>query len=172
MKEITLTQGQVALVDEDDFAWLSQFNWQACKASDRHPWYAGSNFKTEKGKRWLRMHRLIMKAQPGQDVDHIDGNGLNNQKANLRVCSHRENMRNRRPMNGRFKGVFFEKDGRQNPWRVHVKTATGQKRYGGCPTAEDAATVYNFLVAQLFGEFARYNEVEQPWLNNNEDDAA
>lgn len=166
MKEIQLTQGKFALVDDDDYERLSQFKWQATKASAKHVWYAGSNFKTEEGSRWLRMHRLIMKATRGQDVDHIDGNGLNNTKANLRVCRHQDNMRNRRPMIGRnqFKGVYFEKDGRQQPWRAHIKCDGKQRRIGRFSSAEDAATAYNFVAWEFFGEFARFNEVDQPWL--------
>src|ERR1043165_2122866 len=92
-REIPLTQGYVALVDDCDYEWLSQWKWCAHVAKGGRTAYA---FRA-KG---IAMHRVIMNAPEGMDVDHRDHNGLNNTRANLRICTHAENQRN---MNHRTK---------------------------------------------------------------------
>ena len=105
MKKIPLTQGKFALVDDEDYEWLSQWKWCAVHARGR--WYAVRSYLK---KRCLWMHREIMKCPVDKEIDHISGNGLDNRKANLRICTHRENCQNRRPnKNGTstFKGVYW-----------------------------------------------------------------
>ena len=96
MKEIKLTQGKVALVDDEDFKWLSYFKWFAHKYSNnRHRVIA--YYKVARRKyASLYMHRLIMNAPDGLEIDHIDHNPLNNQKSNLRLVTHTENCLNRK----------------------------------------------------------------------------
>jgi len=81
MREILLSRGHVALVDDADFDWLSRSKWHCSNDG-----YAVSGV--------VVMHRLIMDAPDGMEVDHIDRNKLNNRRSNLRVCTHAENMRN------------------------------------------------------------------------------
>ena len=89
MKEITLTQGYIALVDDEDYDVLSQFNWSV--KIKKYTCYAqGWNRKS--------MHRMIMRCPDNMEVDHRDGDGLNNQKHNLKVCTHLENIRNSRKL--------------------------------------------------------------------------
>jgi len=93
MKEIKLTRGMVALVDDDDYEWISQWEWIVRERKEGL--YYALRYDMINRKRVL-MHRIIMNTPPYMQVDHIDHNGLNNQKDNLRNCSHAENMCNRR----------------------------------------------------------------------------
>ena len=99
---IGLTKGKVAIVDAADFAWLSRYQWSA--------WRSGRTFyaRRRRGDRIVQMHREIMQPLPGFVVDHIDGNGLNDRRCNLRICTPRQNAYNTRPARNRprFKGVF------------------------------------------------------------------
>mgnify|MGYP001588262020 CR=1 FL=1 len=88
MKEIQLTQEQVALVDDEDFEKVSKHKWHAYK--DGKTFYAGTTIKNKR----VKMHRFILEAPAGVDVDHKDRNGLNNTRQNIRICSRTENQAN------------------------------------------------------------------------------
>lgn len=93
LKEIKLTQGMWAKVSDEDFEWLNQYKWHAhlSKRRGKRKWYArGWMSKTER----IYMHRFIKKAKRHLVVDHIDGDGLNNQRENLRCCTVATNNRN------------------------------------------------------------------------------
>jgi hypothetical protein len=93
MKEITLTHGKVALVDDEDFDFLNQFKWFAKESNNTY--YAQRGVWNGENMTPQRMHRIIMKDIPdGMFVDHIDGNGLNNQKSNLRIATKSQNAQN------------------------------------------------------------------------------
>lgn len=152
MKTIPLTKGKVALVDDEDYSVLIQ-----------HPWAAGgggSNYavRYEKGKAIL-MHRLIVNPEVGQCVDHVNGNGLDNRRSNLRACSHQENMRNRRTTDvagvSRFKGVYWE--AKKRLWRARIAVDKKYKSLGRYKVEEDAARAYDRAARVYFGEFARVN---------------
>ena len=103
VRYIPLTKNQFAIVDAADYEWLSRYTWSASHCG--RTFYAARNA----GGRPVLMHRLIMKPPKGMVVDHIDGNGLNNRRSNLRICTQAENCRNRRPSSGgssRFRGVY------------------------------------------------------------------
>src|SRR3990167_622 len=119
MRLIPLTQGKFALVDDEDFEFINQFRWSAEKNRGKKTWYARTNSKTAKGKRetCLRMHRLILKLEKGDKkiVDHRDGNGLNNQRTNLRLASTFQSMANRgirKDSKSGFKGVSLIANGK------------------------------------------------------------
>lgn len=159
MKEIKLTQGRVALVDDEDFELVNSRPWFATKRSEKHCWYAIANFYTDKGRRSKAMHWFIMNPPPGFVVDHIDGNGLNNQRSNLRICPQARNVMNackHRASVSRFKGVTPDRK-RQGWWRAQIQVDKKKLHLGYCPTEEDAATLYNFAAYEHFGEFARMN---------------
>lgn len=155
MKTIPLSQGKVALVDDIDFAWLSSRTWHAAQAK-RGMWYAYSHSSGTDTK--LAMHRAIVSQLGLYQVDHRDGNGLNNQRHNLRKCTQSQNNANRRKQSGctsRFKGVYWRK-ARQS-WIAQLRC---KKRYYflGCfQTEEDAAKAYDKAARVHFGEFACTN---------------
>src|SRR5690348_11276017 len=99
MKKIKLTQGKYALVDDADFEYLNQWKWQAKKCSDTL-FYAHRTqrygLRSENKKHHFKMHKLILKSPKGFEIDHEDGNGLNNQRKNLRICTHSQNGMNKK----------------------------------------------------------------------------
>ena len=104
------------------------------------------------------MHRVIMNAPKGMLVDHIDGNGLNNRRSNLRLCTNKENARNARPSKGgssRYKGVCWHKAKKKYDARIEVDG----KRYclGYFADEIEAAVTYDIKAMQLFGDFAYFN---------------
>ena len=105
MKEIKLSKGMVALVDDEDYEYLNQFKWYLTHSHYKH-YYAIRSVCVNKKYKSIRMHRDIMMPNHNQEIDHIDHNGLNNQKLNLRICSRAENSRNRTPI-GESKYLFI-----------------------------------------------------------------
>jgi hypothetical protein len=168
---IPLTKGQLAIVDLDDVPMLLDYTWCCLYSSTRNNYTAriyvfSSNTSTY-------MHRLLLGAKKGEQVDHINVDPLDNRRCNLRICSSTENNRNRnkrRDNTSGYKGVSWHK----GKWCA--QTSYNEKQYyiGRFVDKEDAATAYNFVARELFGEFARYNEVPQPWLESlnaeNKDD--
>lgn len=151
---IPLTKGKVAIVDAKDYEWLSQHKWYA--SQKRNGFYA---CRHSKGK-VIYMHRVIMKAPQGLFVDHIDGNGLNNRRSNLRVCTVSQNHQNQRFRGGlsRYKGVCFLK--KINKWRANIGF-DGRRMHIGCFDNEiEAAKAYDRKADELFGEFAYLNFTE------------
>lgn len=159
MKQIPLSQGKFALVDDEDYHFLMQWKWYY-----NNKYVVSSiNYRKPNGKRGnskMRMHQVLMNTPNGMITDHIDGDPLNNQRSNLRICTCAENVRNRksRPNStSRFKGVCRTKDLKK--WQAHIM-AHGKAFYLGLFTKEiDAARAYNEKAKELHGEFARLNEI-------------
>ncbi len=154
MKEILLTQGKVAIVDDEDFEWLNQWKWCAKK---------GPNTSYAKRATQLYMHRLILSAEKGMFVDHINGNGLDNRRENLRVCTHAENMRNSKlsiKNTSGYKGVYWCK--KRSLWIANIQNNGKVKNLGGFKIKELAARAYNEAAHNFHGEFARLNNVDIP----------
>jgi hypothetical protein len=140
MKTIRLTQGLFTTVDDNDFINLSKFKWHAHKGCNT--WYAVRNQPRCNGKRPdMKMHRIIISAPDGIGVDHIDGNGLNNQKHNLRLCTHRENGQNQHvSKTSKYPGVSWHKA--SHKWRSTISTPHGYKHLGVFTTEEEAFKAY------------------------------
>jgi len=159
MKEIKLTQGKVAIIDDVDYAELSKYKWYA--RLEGKVYYAQRGVKKSNGKRTIqRMHRFLMNPSVGIGVDHIDGNGLNNQRSNLRLCNQSENCRNQRAVRGgssKYKGVDWFK--LLNKWRAKIYVNHKSVHLGVFASEEDAASAYNNTAVKYFGEFAKPNEV-------------
>lgn len=145
---------QFAIVDAADFEFLSRWKWALNRNSTnlyaKRTTYADGKYGT------VFMHRAIMKAGKGIEVDHRDGCGLNNSRSNLRICSRAQNSRNRRMhRGGEFKGVrLTPSTGR---YRATIVLMGEHFHIGYFAEAVDAATAYNFRAGELFGEFARFN---------------
>src|SRR4051812_728933 len=117
MKEILLSNGLVALVDDQDFDALAQYSWHYKLSGG----YAAANSPSESGPVQVRMHRLILQAPDGMQVDHINGNGLDNQRANLRLASRSTNQANTflsSQNTSGYKGVYYEPDGHRFRARI------------------------------------------------------
>lgn len=159
MKEIELTRGFVALVD-DDFEW-AHLNWYATSPPKGALVYAVRNTPRDvTGKKTiLLMHRVISRVSHAVQVDHWDHNGLNNQRANLRVCSGSDNLGNCRKTSGlssRFKGVSWEK--RRARWQVSIMHNYKRTSLGHYTSEIEAALAYDRAALSLFGSFACTNE--------------
>ncbi len=156
MKTVPLTQDKVALVDDEDFLRVSQYKWYAIKMS--HLFYAHTNVRKADGKTTiLSMHVLLL--PDAKRVDHQDGNGLNNQRHNLRSATHSQNMANRRKhKNGTsslFKGVHWHKAAKKFTAQICVNH---KRHHLGLFTSEtDAAMAYDVAALHHFGAFARLN---------------
>ncbi len=161
MKTIPLTQGKVALVDDEDFDRLNCFKWHFFTKNKRtQKGYARR--RVYPGRRedayFLRMHRFIMEAPKGLQVDHRDCDGLNNQKSNLRAATHPQNCYNKEigPRNtSGYKGVVWDKQHKK--WRAQIKFQRKYYCLGLFQKAEDAARAYDAKAIELFGEFAHTN---------------
>jgi hypothetical protein len=154
MPEIPLTKGFVALVDGEDLALVNQYKWCALTKPGADLVYAQNRSR----KRSRLMHRLIMGAVNGQYVDHRDGNGLNNRRTNLRLCSHAQNLRNQRVQRNNtsgFKGVSFEN--RRNRWVAYIYFEGKHIWLGYFHSPKHAALAYNAAARRCFGEFANVN---------------
>lgn len=155
MKKIKLTQGQVALIDDEDFEFLSKWKWHAIKGY-RNFYAARCEPRPTNKSFTVRMHSVLT-GEAGS-VDHIDGNGLNNQKSNLRLCTVAQNNMNSKPyMNStsKYKGVSFDKD--RNTWRAAIKKEGKDYSLRRHKTEESAARAYDKKAKELFGEFAYLN---------------
>lgn len=157
MKTISLTQGQVALVDDEDFEELNNFTWHAHRRKG-YTFYAVRWVAGGQGSR-IKMHQQILRMPY---VDHKDGDGLNNQRSNLRGCNHSQNLMNQRAQAGRssqYKGVYHYRTNRAHPWAAYITVNKRRIYLGYHSTEKDAARAYNAKAVELFGEFARLNEV-------------
>lgn len=151
-KLIPLTQGQNALVDTADFEWLSRWDWFADFDAKQSMWYAK--------KRGIRMHRFIVDAQKGGDVDHKNLNGLDNRRENLRRCTRVQNMQNsglRKDSTSGFKGVTWYPHHDANKWVASITVNKKRMALGYFDTAEQAARAYDNVAREHFGEFAQLN---------------
>jgi hypothetical protein len=161
MKQIPLSRGLFAIVDDEDFDFLSQWKWSALASSSPGKFYAvRTTGKKEGGKpRMILMHRVLVSAPLGSIVDHQDGNGLNNRRKNIRVCTHAQNMlnrvANRSLKTSHFKGVSRHTNGKWSVWF--------RERYvGQFPTEQQAAAAYDREATKYDAEFALTNrELEE-----------
>jgi hypothetical protein len=156
-----LTQGKVALVSESDMELLSQYKWFAVCLDKK--WYAKA-WIPQLGKHKL-MHQLLLDTPKGMYSDHIDGNGLNNARDNIRVVTPSQNSMNRRHKHSGtspYKGVYYNKvrAGKGlTPWTARVGTRVNSFYLGSFDTPELAAIAYNNKALELYGEFAALNTI-------------
>lgn len=155
MKQIPLTQGKVTIIDDEDYELASLHKWYAHKGCNT--FYARTNVYKE-GKRTITsLHQLIMGTFPGKNVDHINGDGLDNRKENLRVCTTQENSRNSHYVKGSsvYKGISFNK--KRQKWQASIKFNGTNKFLGYFAEEIMAAQAYDRAASEYFGEFAKLN---------------
>ncbi len=151
MKQIELTDGLITLIDDDDFELVSKYKWRPKK--DKRTFYAVTGRNPV-----IKLHKCIIKTD-GFIIDHIDGNGLNNQKSNLRIAANAQNVCNRRvsksKINSNYLGVHLDK-GRW--WFASIKN-NGLSKKVYCKTEIEAALKYNELATFYHKDFAKLNIV-------------
>lgn len=160
-KEIQLTQGKVAIVDDEDYNYLNQWKWLAIKQKNDKFYVARNIPVSNKKQSKIWMHRFIMNPEKGMVIDHLDGNPLNNQKNNLRICTHAENMRNSNiPKNNTsgFKGVSFVK--KHNTYESSIRINNIKIYLGYYIDPIEAARAYNAAALKYHGEFAHINKID------------
>lgn len=153
VREIALTRGKTALIDDDDFERVSAHRWWAFPPpSPNTCWYAYTQIK----RKTVHLHAFVMRTKPGEQIDHADRNGLNCQKANLRFATSSQQIQNQAKRSGcasQFKGVTFER-GR---WRARIWPKEGAIHLGKFNDETEAARAYDAKARELFGEFACLN---------------
>lgn len=156
MKTINLNKtDKYAVVDDDDFIALKKYQWKLWTCGNGKEYVGRDVFENGQYKPVL-MHRQLLNAEKGLSVDHINGDGLDNRKINIRICTHKENMRNRKIHKNNtsgFRGVYPYKYG----WRAQIKVDGKIKHLGSSKNRIDLAKIYNQAAIKYFGEFARLN---------------
>lgn len=140
MREIALTKGQVALVDDEDFERVRLHSWRARWLPRARTFYAVRTAGPQRARRDVYMHREILSAESRLEIDHADLNGLNNTRANLRTATHSQNMANRRkPSNNTsgFKGVRWRPA--RGKWEAYIQMAGRYIYLGRFRAAREAA---------------------------------
>jgi len=177
MRKITLTKGYVALIDDIDFDRINQHSWQAVVEdrvknvpvtayAQRTEWY-GVDTGGKRLRRTVRMARVILDAQPGEQVDHIErpahgAKVVDNRRSNLRLATHAQNMRNQRIRKGgssRHKGVCFHR--KERCWRAQITVNGRQIHIGRYHVEADAADAYDAAAIKHHGQFAQLNNAKR-----------
>lgn len=164
MKEIELTQNYKAIVDDEDFDYLNQFHWNVRIVSGTQ--YAKRNINIGQKQTTSNMHREIMKCPKNMMVDHINGNGLDNRKENLRICTRSENLMNsnkpKDAKSSKYKGVNYQKltPGHKKVWRAEIRLNKKSIFLGCFELEKDAAKTYNEAAIKYFGQFAKLNGIK------------
>jgi len=139
-----------ALVDNEDFVELNKYTW--CIQS-------GYAYRRCKKSETVFMHKLIMKTPKGMDTDHINGNGLDNRKENLRICTHAQNLMNQRKRKNNtsgYKGVCWSKDSKK--WMAKIMLNYKSIYLGLFTHKKDASVAYNEAAKKYYKKFASLNE--------------
>jgi len=158
-RRIALTRGKYAIVDVKDYGWLSKYNWFALKGW--RTFYAYRWVRPVKGgkQRHVAMHRAIMGAVKGELVDHINHNGLDNRRANLRKATRAQNAQNRRKSRvnskSKYKGLCWRKW--TGKWSVQIQVDCENTYIGTFTDELEAAKAYDDAARKYHGEFASLN---------------
>ena len=159
MKQLDI-DGHEVLIDSEDLALISGFQWRVVVTDPRYP--DRKYVSTSRRHMTIYMHRLIGGAGTGEDIDHANGNGLDNRKDNLRAATRSQNLANAgkrrvggRPGTSEYKGVFWDKD--RQAWSASITVMKRTKHLGRFALEEEAARAYDRAAVAAWGEFARLN---------------
>lgn len=153
--------GMEVIIDDEDYNIISQYSWYP--KPDANTFYAETNVRKEDGSRGkLQLHRLVLPTKEDH-IDHMNGNGLDNRKGNLRPCTKLNNWRNAKKKNtpslSKYKGVTFDKT--HSVWTARIRSQPGKRiTLGRFKNEIDAAKIYNKAALYYFGEFAHLNKVD------------
>jgi len=161
MKKIPLTRGRYAIVDDEDYGWLSRWNWYLV-AGEGMVGYA--HYRPKKPGPYYYMHRLIAKLMfdipEGYEVDHINGNSLDNRRSNIRIVTHRQNMLNvkkRKDTTSKYQGVSWVSGKRKKHWYAYCFEHGHQVCIGYFHTEIEAAKARDETVKTIYGKHAHLN---------------
>jgi hypothetical protein len=152
VKTIPLGDGVYAYVDAADYEWLNQWHWRV------HGGYAARH----KHRKVVFMHREIMKPPPGKVTDHINGNKLDNTRANMRNITRKQNMFNKGKRVGTvsiYKGVSQDRE--SGKWYAEIRCGDAYRKSARFEDEAEAARAYDYMAVEVFGEFARLNFPEE-----------
>lgn len=163
--DIALPCGRTAIIDADDFEKVRKYSWRYSAGEYGH----GAVVAWDRDIKWpVLLHRLIMEAPKGVEVDHINRNVLDNRRTNLRLCSRKENSRNRNytKSNGLPKGVHWRTG--SSTYRAAISVDGEFISLGSFRDPITAAVAYDEAAIKYFGEFARLNfSKERDWILPN-----
>ena len=160
------------LFDEEDRELVESHTWSVLPKGNTyyalttipHPdggWYTRPSGKRQRRRKTLQLHRLLMNPPKGMMVDHINHNGLDNRRENLRICTHAENQHNSRKQKNNtsgYKGVYWDKS--KKKWRAQIKK-DNKIHIGMFDIIEEAARAYDAKAKELFGGYAQLNFPEE-----------
>lgn len=162
MKEIILTRGQVALVDDEDYEWLNQWKWTSSFTPSTKSYYARrlqylKHCKKNEKRKAIKMHRVIMERivkrelKSKEMIDHINNNTLDNRRYNLRIVSNRQNAQNRKgKTTSKYPGVYWRKE--RSRWLAKIYLNGKTKYLGQFTNEREAAKAYEKACRELVGE--------------------
>ena len=164
MRKISLTQGKFAIVDDEDFELINQYKWYAQRNKRRNTsWYAKTYIRT---RGMIQMGKFLLNPLPGMLCDHINRNGLDNRRSNLRICTYSQNSINRRLIRGyswgylsKYRGVtkMHRRGQLSKPWIARISHNRKQIHLGTFSTEREAAEAYDEAALKYHGEFAHLN---------------
>lgn len=151
------------MIDDEDAGIVCQYKWYASYAKGNQSFYAKTTVKKSNGNRTsMFMHRILIAVLGGQFIDHANGDTLDNRKTNLRVCSRKENNRNRklqRTNTTGYKGLKWHS--RLSKWEARIGVDGKYKYLGLFKEKEDAARAYDKAAVEHYGEYAHLNTYEK-----------
>ena len=150
------------LLDVDDFPLYQQKRWKVVKGDEKTR--RMNRVVEQNGIEFITLTRFLLKPNFNRVVDHINGNSMDNRRCNLRICTISQNTANQRKQRGcssKYRGVSFAKGCKKRPWQSYIQKDGKTVSIGYFKSEVEAAEAYNKKALELFGEFARLNNIER-----------